>query len=302
MTCDPNTIAQNAKCFCYDRTTWRAVMVYLMCQWVKKKEPTELIVWSPDTAVASWTDGGGLHNGNLSSFRSTADMDSVTVLTLNGTGITLLENLDVLPALLTLNCNNNALTSLSVAGCNALTFVDATNNQITAFDGSVAPNLTQISIGNNNLALLDVTGLVALTFLDCNTNGALTTITGIATCTALNNLYFGTGIVGDLDIHNANAMSTIVGTNNLNLTGFWISALSNAWFDVELDGCALRAGSLADPYGVNNILAAVAGPSLGNAGSCILNGGTNAAPTVGPPDGTAAKAALIAALWGVNTN
>jgi hypothetical protein len=37
MTCDPNTLMEAAKCFrCIPKGMTKEVMIYLLCQWLKK--------------------------------------------------------------------------------------------------------------------------------------------------------------------------------------------------------------------------------------------------------------------------
>ncbi len=33
MTCDPNTLSESAKCFCFSQAQARQVWIYLLCQW-----------------------------------------------------------------------------------------------------------------------------------------------------------------------------------------------------------------------------------------------------------------------------
>ena len=36
INCDPSALAKAAACFCYTQDQFRAVMIYLLCQWLNE--------------------------------------------------------------------------------------------------------------------------------------------------------------------------------------------------------------------------------------------------------------------------
>ncbi len=74
--------------------------------------------------------------------------------------------------LLTLNCDNNALTDdyLQVLGCTALSTLSCYNNQLKSIDLSDCTNLSYLFCYDNQLANLDVSSNTKLRYLDCHNN------------------------------------------------------------------------------------------------------------------------------------
>jgi beta-glucanase (GH16 family) len=87
---------------------------------------------------------------------SKAEAKSVTSINIQGLGITNTSELSNFTSLLTLNCSNNAITTLDLSKLNKLITLNCANNQ-----------LTQLTIEGN----------INLTSLDCSGNTSLTTVT-----------------------------------------------------------------------------------------------------------------------------
>ena len=82
-------------------------------------------------------------------------------------GITSLEGIAFFPALESLLCSYNQLTSLDVSKNTALTDLWCMDNQLTALDVSRNTALTRLGCSNNKLTSLDVSRNGALTGLWC---------------------------------------------------------------------------------------------------------------------------------------
>lgn len=148
--------------------------------------------WLPATEIATWTDGGGVHVGDLPNFQANADTATVSAITFGATSfltavvgignLPSLSSLDVhgnslvsldcsgSTSLTTLNCSSNAsLTTLTLTGCTGLTSLNCNTCDIT---GTLnCSNLTSLSILycylNPNLAVLNLTGCSSLTQILC---------------------------------------------------------------------------------------------------------------------------------------
>ena len=73
-------------------------------------------------------------------------------------------------SLISLRCPINMLTNLDVSGCTSLTRLDCSQNQLTRLDVSASTSLTELICHSNQLASLDVSANSALAYLDCNYN------------------------------------------------------------------------------------------------------------------------------------
>ena len=91
--------------------------------------------------------------------------------TLSITSRSALKTLDVSnnTGLTTLECNNNALTSLYVSGCTSLTTLRCQLNQLSSLT-NLPSSLTTLNCCYNNLSSLSASGLTALSSLQINNN------------------------------------------------------------------------------------------------------------------------------------
>ena len=230
--------------------------------------------YAPATSIITWTDmnGAGL-NGNLAFFNAHANFGSVTSVNISSQGITSVSSLAALPALTYLNLENNTIAVLDVTGCVALTDLYCTNNMLTSLDVSNNLSLTVLSCPLNQLTTLDASGLSALTQLLCYSN-ALTTV-NVTGCSALNFLHVA-----------INQLTTVDISTNPLLTTFYVFS------------------NVLTVLAVNTILTNLV--SAGLTGGTVHTGiQTPAAPpSVGPPNGIVAKAALLAEVpaWSVTTD
>ncbi len=111
------------------------------------------------------------------------------------------------PSITTLNCNNNSLTSLNVAGCTGLTSLDCHQNQITSLDVSTLSNLTLLYCYDNKLTSLNVANKTKLGQLQAYRN-QLTSI-NVQGCSALQNLGCAENKLSSLSVQGCNALTTV---------------------------------------------------------------------------------------------
>ena len=99
------------------------------------------------------------------------DLDKVKALEVSDLGITSMDDvLYQMPALTTLKCSGNNLTSLDLSKNPNLTTLYCGKNQLTSLDLSENPNLISLSCMNNQLTSLDLSENPNLTTLLCGNN------------------------------------------------------------------------------------------------------------------------------------
>jgi hypothetical protein len=101
-------------------------------------------------------------------------------------------------------------------------------------------------------------------------------------------------LVGSFCSLTLNTAITTASSTATKLTGWTASTIANTLKTFSLNNAALTAAA------VNQCLADFDATDTAT-GTLNLAGGTNAAPTTGPPDGVAAKASLVANSWTVKT-
>ena len=153
-------------------------------------------------------------------------------------------NISSNPSLTTLNCNNNALTSLTTDGCSSLITLDCSNNQLTS-PGAIPSSLQNINCSNNRLSgTSSLTDHSNLKTLNISSNPSLTA------------LYCQNNSLTSLNVQNCSAMTALQCHNNqltsLNLTG--CSALTSlSCHDNQLTSLTNLPMSLQSLYcGSNN--------------------------------------------------
>ena len=101
----------------------------------------------------------------------TANINTVTILSIQALNISDLTGIEDFTALADLYCSGNLLTSLDVSTNTALDYLSCASNYLTSLDVSVNTALTYLNCGNNQLLTsLDVSTNTALTSLSCNFN------------------------------------------------------------------------------------------------------------------------------------
>ena len=181
-------------------------------------DPADRLDYSPSTQLMNWgTNGGTLifenQNVTLVNFKTLIDVSNIKSIQINSTTnpITTISNTDYYTALESLLISNQSLTSISGIGVTNLKFLLLEDNpSLSSIIISDLPNLLAISFRNNslsgplnlssrtpmflltvadnNITSLNVTGNTGLTTLSTYLNSNLTIITGLNTCTAMNQL------------------------------------------------------------------------------------------------------------------
>lgn len=170
MTCTPSNLALSAKCFCgIPRRDSRAILIYALCL-VAQVGLAKGFRYKPESAIIQWQDSGGAKSGNLATFRATADVPSVSFIDADSLGLTSISNISSLPALATLSCAGNSLTSLSVSGCPALINLYCQQNNITSLTIGGLTTLVDLRCQQNAITALDLTGCSSLQLLRCYSN------------------------------------------------------------------------------------------------------------------------------------
>lgn len=189
IDCDANAIALASKCYCgFSKTESDAAAIYSLCYWATHLEACQ-VSWTPDTALAIWTDSGGVHVGaNLATFLATADLATVTSFTMDSSDITSLTCLESMPMISNLSIGGNPLLpSIDISGLPNLTILGVSNSAFFTLDTSNNPALLLIDASNSpNLASLDLSSNLNLQFLSCNNCN----MTGTLDLSGLTNLTF----------------------------------------------------------------------------------------------------------------
>ena len=144
---------------------------------------------------------------------SAAEREAVTEIhvsnSLESAGmISSLEGIANFPALNTLYCGNNQLTSLDLSENTALTYLDCSWNSLVTLDVSRCIELSNLNCWHNQLSYLDLTQNTNLIYLDCAWN-KLTNL-DISGCSALTELNCSMNQLTTLDI---NGCSSLTGLN-----------------------------------------------------------------------------------------
>lgn len=103
-------------------------------------------------------------------FLSPAELADVTLIDVEGKGLSSLKGLEHFPNLLFLFCADNALAALDLSGNPRLQQLDCPNNRLTALDLSGNPALQTLDCSANRLTALDLSQNSALTCLYCEDN------------------------------------------------------------------------------------------------------------------------------------
>ncbi|MBQ9576450.1 MAG: leucine-rich repeat domain-containing protein [Muribaculaceae bacterium] len=186
-------------------------------------------------------------NSNLSSITGLADCTAINVLDCHSCALTDLSAANSLTNLKTLHCYNNKLTSLTLNNKSKLSSVNCSNNTL----------MTLLECYSNALNSLTVTGNTALKTLRCYNNSNLSSITGLADCTAmtllnchdcaitdlsvvnsftnLTELYCYNNLLGSLTLNYKNKLTTVYAYDNKWMTE--ASITSTAVKSLNLSGC-----------------------------------------------------------------
>ena len=205
----------------------------------------------------------------------TANISTVTSLSLSSSNISDLTGIEDFTALTTLWCSANQITSVDISQNTALTNLYCYSNQLTSLDLSSNIALEHLDCEGNQLTSLDVSQNTALIVLYCYSN-QLTTL-DLSQNTALTTLYCYSNQLTSLDLSNNLVLSMLSSYNNPYL--FCIEAsiglgLLSSQFWLNIDSWTTIAANCNSIYGCTDSLACNYN-SLANTnnGFCILPDG-----------------------------
>ncbi len=98
------------------------------------------------------------------------EIDEVTEINLEESGVGDLKGIEFFKSLTSLNCKHNQLSSLDVSNNPSLKELECSWNELSSLDVSSNPELTNLSCWGNELSSLDVSSNPELTYLDCSDN------------------------------------------------------------------------------------------------------------------------------------
>lgn len=183
-------LLEGAKCYkCIPRGSQREVQIYLLYLILKKKlVPASLFSWEPESAIARWIDpahpGPIGANTDLSGFNALADKSNVTSIEwLNG-DLTSVNNVHLLPSLLSFRVNDNlGVTSISVGGATSITFFDCNSCSLSGIlDITTCTSLQTFSCAFNSISGILLSGIASLNFVECQTNSMSSTSVDSVIC------------------------------------------------------------------------------------------------------------------------
>jgi Leucine-rich repeat (LRR) protein len=211
----------------------------------------------PDDNFEAYLEANGMGNGIANDdYVTTASIDTVTYLYVDGQNISDLTGIEYFTALEVLWCGMNPLTTLDVSNNTALYFLRTRYNQLTTLDVSGATSLTTLDCNDNNLTNLDVSSNLLLEDLSCDWN-QLTSL-DVSTNTLLNVLECNLNQLTTLDV-STNTLLDVLYCNDNQLTTLNVSTntlleelecWSNNLTSLDIGG----ATSLTDLYCFNNNL------------------------------------------------
>lgn len=305
MNCDPKALIEAAKCFrCIPHSRVNNIAIYLLCQWANSEPPpVDQIAWTPETENVNWVDVGGPHTGNLAFFLATADLPSVSILDFIGPGsvITSIVGLSHIPAVTILDFTLSNLSTIDVTGLTSLSNLGlSTNGLLTSISGlNTCASLSVLTCDSCNLSAINVSGLNLLATLNCDFNPLLGSV-NVSGCNSLGTLSISGCSLLSLDLSSCTSLSLLNVNNNVALTAITLTDLCATYSNMSINGCALPAENTGigdPPTGINSFYDHINTGSSLNAGTISTIG--NAAVTVGPPDGVAARGNLIGNGWAV---
>ena len=125
----------------------------------------------PDDNFENYLEANGMGDGiALNNNVLTANINTVTILTIDWLNISDLTGIEDFIALTELRCHDNQITSLDLSNNPAVTFLDCGRNQLTSLDVSNNFALSTLWAGENQLTSLDVSQNSLLYYLNCSVN------------------------------------------------------------------------------------------------------------------------------------
>ena len=178
----------------------------------------------PDDNFEAYLEANGMGNGIANDdYVTTANINSVLGLDLDGESITDLTGIEDFTDLMGLECRYNQITSLDITQNTALVSLRCYGNLLTSIDLSQNINLTFLNVGSpqdlvgNQLTSLDISNNIALETLACTSNQI--ECLDISNNTALTELYCNYNSLEQLNTKNGNwaNIEELDASNNNNL-------------------------------------------------------------------------------------
>ena len=177
------------------------------------------MTYIPDDNFEAYLEANGMGNGVANDdYVNTANINTVTFLSVNNLNISDLTGIEDFTTLTELSCQHNQLTSLDVSQNTTLTGLWPNNNQLTTLDVSNNTALNLLDCTSNQLTSLDVSQNTALSALWCSLNKISSL--DVSADTALSHLVCASNQLTSLDLRNGNNWTNIEVwiANNPNLT------------------------------------------------------------------------------------
>ena len=191
----------------------------------------ENLTYVPDDAFEQTLIDLGYDSGPLDNFVLTANIETVTSLTISGLAFTNLTGIEDFIALQNLNCsatningldlsknsalttltctNNSLLTDLDLRSNISLTTIDCSNNALVNLKLGNNSVLTTLNCAGNSLTSLDVSKNLAITSLDCSNNNTLSNL-NLGSNSVLTTLTCNNNLLTSLDVSKNTALTSIV--------------------------------------------------------------------------------------------
>lgn len=209
----------------------------------------------PDPAFldALIAQGVDTNNDGLIQLTEALNIDTLNIF---GAGISSLEGIKSFINLEYLNCKDNQLSHLDLAGMDSLKYLYCFINEISNLDIRSVPNLIELSCHSNDMLSIQASGLQKLEGLSASNN--LFTSLEIKDLPVLKTLNVGDNLIKTLDLREAPMLEDVFGYTN-QLTEVNTSGLHK----LELLNCArnmITSFDLSDSYaldyfdGENNLL------------------------------------------------
>ncbi len=162
----------------------------------------------PDLNFEMYLENYGMGNGIIGDqYVTTANIETVTSLSISDLDIADLTGIQDFRDLLNLYCYNNLLTSLDLSQNTQLNHLNFNNNDISSIDLSQNTQLTYLNCSMNNLSTLDVSQNTQLTNIYCSNNNLASL--DIGNMSDLSALWCEYNILTTLNVSNCPSLSSV---------------------------------------------------------------------------------------------
>lgn len=171
------------------------------------------MTYVPDDNFEAHLEANGMGNGVANDNHVlTANISSVTALSMLGDNISDMTGIEDFTALVTLNINNNNVSSIDVSSLTSLEVLVVANNPMGSIDVSNNTALRQLGISNTNITSLDISANTALENLTMVDVGI--TSLDLSSFSALSYLNIQDTPISSLDLSNNSALTVLNAINS----------------------------------------------------------------------------------------